>query len=154
VLHFHTCLPLTPANFSYWKLRYIRHQNILHTSFLFLLGAGYCSPAMKITDWDNSPKLGRNTYHMLLNTVILKAFHTAVQELQSCKQDMLLNGFRWTTSVQLCCLHLLLNSQLFTHIQYSHTTLFGTQDPLQLGTLEKVWNLNSYHVSHWHTRSI
>ena len=80
---------------------------------------------------------------MLLNTVILKAFHTTVQELQSYKQVMLLDGFRCTTSVQLCCLQLLLNSQLFTNIKYSHTTPFGTQDPLQLGTLrylsERAW---------------
>ena len=80
---------------------------------------------------------------MLLNTVISKAFHTAVQELQSFKKVMVLDRFKCTKSVQLCCLHLLLNSQLFAHIQYSPTTLFGTQDPLQLGTLrylsERVW---------------
>ena len=80
---------------------------------------------------------------LLLSTVTLKAFHTAVQELQSYNQVMLLNRFRSTTSVQPCCLHLLLNSQLCTHIQYSHTTLFGTQDLLQLGTLrylsERAW---------------
>jgi len=73
---------------------------------------------------------------LLLSTVKLKAFHTPVQELQSYNHVMLLNRFRGTTSVQLCCLHLLLNSQLCTHIQYSHTTLFGTQDPLQFGTLQ------------------
>jgi hypothetical protein len=65
--------------------------------FLFVLNLVYCSPAIKITDWNNSPKLARNTYHVLLNTVRLKVFHTAVQELQSYKRVMLLDGFRCTT---------------------------------------------------------
>lgn len=111
----------------------LKHTEQFH---LFLLGVGYCRTAMKITGWDNSPKLARNTYQMLLNTVTLKAFHTAVQELQSYKLVMLLNRFRCTKSVQLHCLQLPLNSWLSTHIQYSHVTLFGTQNPLQLGTFQ------------------
>jgi hypothetical protein len=173
---------------------------------------------------DNNPRLARNTYYVLLNTLTVK--WRAEQKLQSHKQVTVLKLSRCTISVQLLCWHLLLNSQPFTqtrththtrtltharahthtdkhthahtltqtntrtharthththtrththshrqtharththahshthahtltqtntHIQYSHTTLFGTQDLLQLGALRhlsKRASKRSYH---------